>query len=253
MPSAPAASASRAQKTALAVWLPPAPAMTGTRPPLTVRTTAAVTALRSSPESVADSPVVPHGTRKSIPAPICHSTSRSSAPKSIRPRSSNGVTSAVPHPFQSTLVSPNPSLSLLFGLRQKLPELRRPSAGDSLRGPDGAPREPGPAARPVDDLDLVFRGFEHEPVRAGNRAGADARDGKPPPRLPLDDRRDRSRAVPEGASRFSRVVLLDEVGRVSRPRVEPRRARGQVEEVTDADGEVRGVDERAAPPSEGLG
>ena len=67
MPSALAAAASRAQKTARAVWLPPAPATTGTRP-LAARTTAAVTALRSSRDNVADSPVVPQGTRKSTPA-----------------------------------------------------------------------------------------------------------------------------------------------------------------------------------------
>src|SRR5712692_7237770 len=101
IPLAPAAAASRAQKTALAVWLPPAPAKMDTRPPAAL-TTAAVTALRSEPERVADSPVVPQGTRKSIPCSICQSTSLSRAPKSIRPFSSKGVIRAVPHPLHST-------------------------------------------------------------------------------------------------------------------------------------------------------
>ena len=49
------------------------------------------------------------------------------------------------------------------------------------------------------------------------------------------------------------MVLLDQVGRVSRRRKERRRLFREVEKVADADREVRGVDERAAPRLKRLG
>jgi hypothetical protein len=71
---------------------------------LVIFTTWAVTALRSSPESAGDSPSGEHVTRKSIPSAICQLTIDSRAEKSIFPRSSNGVTSAVPHPRRSNFI-----------------------------------------------------------------------------------------------------------------------------------------------------
>jgi len=54
---------------------------------------AAVTALCSSIVIVADSPVVPQGTRPVLPSAICQSTNASKVAKSTDP-SRNGVTSA---------------------------------------------------------------------------------------------------------------------------------------------------------------
>src|SRR5450759_3588632 len=128
--------------------------MTGTRS-LATRTTVAVTALRSSPESVADSPVVPHGTRKSIPRSICQSTKRSSAPKSIRPLSSKGVMSAVPHPFQSTRPAfaftepPCLTLTILPASPRAIRRIRRRSScRPGARRPRPLPSRIPPGPRP---------------------------------------------------------------------------------------------------------
>src|SRR6266496_5031523 len=233
MPSAPASTASRAQKTAFAVWFPPAPAMTGTRPAAAF-TTAAVTPFLSSPESVADSPVVPHGTRKSIPASICHSTSLVSARKSIRPLSSNGVTSAVPQPFQSTRYTVPPPRSLT-DLTEQLTELEHAlPTRDPLRGPDGATGEPGAPPGAVNELHLVLGRLEDKPVKAGYRSGAHARDRRCLSRFRLDERGDPARRAGRCVPFFG-VVLFDEVGGVARGRIEPGGELRELEELSHAD------------------
>ena len=72
-PSAPASFAWRVSRSASRVEFDPAPAMTGTRPAAAAMQTS-TTRSCSSCESVGDSPVVPHGTRASVPAPIWNST-----------------------------------------------------------------------------------------------------------------------------------------------------------------------------------
>src|SRR5437899_9066904 len=207
MPSAPASTASRAQNTAFAVWLPPAPAMTGTRPAAAF-TTAAVTPFLSSPESVADSPVVPHGTRKSIPCSICHSTSAVRARKSIRPFSSKGVTSAVPQPFQSTRYTVPPPRSLT-DLTEQLTELEHTlPTRHPLRGPAGAPGKPGPPPGAVNEPHLVLGRLEDQAVKAGHRSGPHARDRSGRSRFRLDDPRDPARRA-GGRVPLLGVVLFD--------------------------------------------
>ena len=95
-PSAPASRADLDSATASAVAFEPAPAITGTRflANCTVRRT---TSACSSWLSVADSPVVPHGTSPSIPPAICASTSSSRPFLSIAPPRI-GVTRAVMAP-----------------------------------------------------------------------------------------------------------------------------------------------------------
>ena len=61
-------------------------------------TVAAMSRSRSSVDRVGDSPVVPHGTRPSMPARICQRTSRRKAASSRSPSAVNGVTSAVNAP-----------------------------------------------------------------------------------------------------------------------------------------------------------
>ena len=72
------------------------------------RTTTSTTRRCSACESVAASPVEPHGTRPSTPAAICSSTRSRSARSSTAP-SRNGVTSAVKTP-SNTLAPPRPSM-----------------------------------------------------------------------------------------------------------------------------------------------
>jgi hypothetical protein len=75
------------------VELAPVPAMTGTRLRVS-STTTLMTRMCSSWVRVGDSPVVPTGTRPSMPAAICSPTSRRKASSSSAPPR-NGVTSAV--------------------------------------------------------------------------------------------------------------------------------------------------------------
>jgi hypothetical protein len=65
---------------------------------LATSTVSSISRSRSDSLSVGDSPVVPHGTRPSIPARICHRTSRRKAASSTAPFGVNGVTSAVKAP-----------------------------------------------------------------------------------------------------------------------------------------------------------
>jgi hypothetical protein len=62
------------RSTASSVELAPVPAMTGTRP-FTAFTVCSMTFMCSAKSSVADSPVVPHGTMAWEPSAICHSMS----------------------------------------------------------------------------------------------------------------------------------------------------------------------------------
>ena len=61
----------------------------------TISTVAAMSRSRSSADRVGDSPVVPHGTRPSIPARTCQWTRRRKAASSSAPSVVNGVTRAV--------------------------------------------------------------------------------------------------------------------------------------------------------------
>src|SRR5262249_9847569 len=69
----------------------------GTRP-LTTSLVMSMTRSHSDSVRVGVSPVVPQGTRKSIPDATCHSTRDRNAASSTAPSFLNGVTSAVPHP-----------------------------------------------------------------------------------------------------------------------------------------------------------
>src|SRR5512134_2084977 len=95
--SAPAFLAYRVRTIASFVLFDPVPAITGTRPSA-ARITRSITRSCSSYESVADSPVVPHGTMPSVPFRIWNSTSRRNAAASTFP-SRNGVTVATIAPW----------------------------------------------------------------------------------------------------------------------------------------------------------
>src|SRR5262249_4496403 len=75
----------------------PVPAITGTPVPLAVLMQISMTRLRSSLESVGDSPVVPHGTRPSVPSLICQATNFSNPFSSTDPLL-NGVIKATSDP-----------------------------------------------------------------------------------------------------------------------------------------------------------
>src|SRR5208337_5607775 len=74
----------------------------GTRPAATSMVIS-MTRRHSAWVRVGVSPVVPQGTRKSIPDSICQATSERSAFSSSDPSARNGVTSAVPHPRNLTI------------------------------------------------------------------------------------------------------------------------------------------------------
>jgi hypothetical protein len=76
------------------VLFEPVPAITATRPP-TTSVTCRTTSTCSAGESVADSPVLPHGTSPSTPHSICHSISRAIVSRSSERSARKGVTSAV--------------------------------------------------------------------------------------------------------------------------------------------------------------
>src|SRR5579875_3673623 len=97
MPLAPMASNSRAISITCVVLLPPAPAITGTRPRAS-SSVISTTRFCSALVSVGLSPVVPQGTKKLMPASTWRRTSRRSASSSNEKSGRNGVTSAVPHP-----------------------------------------------------------------------------------------------------------------------------------------------------------
>src|SRR5215475_1965279 len=95
--SAPACLACFVSSIASAVEFEPVPAITGTPVPLAVAMQMSITRLCSSIESVGDSPVVPHGTRPSVPSLICQPTNFSNPFSSTDPFL-NGVISATSDP-----------------------------------------------------------------------------------------------------------------------------------------------------------
>src|SRR5207245_11470873 len=94
---------SSAQRITSWVLYPPAPARTGTWP-FTSSTRISTVRTLSASVSVGLSPVVPHGTRKWMPASTCRRPRRLTARSSRSPDFVNGVTRAVPTPVKLVLV-----------------------------------------------------------------------------------------------------------------------------------------------------
>src|SRR3954471_23727034 len=95
--SAPAFLACLVSSIASSVELEPVPAMTGTPEPLAAAMQMSITRLCWIMESVGDSPVVPQGTRPSVPSLICQATNFSKPFSSTAPFL-NGVMSATSDP-----------------------------------------------------------------------------------------------------------------------------------------------------------
>src|SRR6478609_6441826 len=95
--SAPACLACLVSSIASAVEFEPVPAITGTPVPLAVAMQMSITRLCSSIDRVGDSPVVPQGTRPSVPSLICQPTNFSNPFSSTDPFL-NGVISATSDP-----------------------------------------------------------------------------------------------------------------------------------------------------------
>src|SRR5215471_18237301 len=127
------------------VLYPPAPPITGTLP-LASSSVISTTRRCSARVSVGLSPVVPQGTRKSMPLRIWRCTRRRIAASSSERSRRKGVTSAVPHP--RNIRSP------LF--KHYVAEfVHAAPAHDPLCGFQSAAREPFPAARRVPQRDGV--------------------------------------------------------------------------------------------------
>ena len=95
--SAPAFLACWVSSMASAVEFEPVPAITGTPEPLAAAMQISMTRLCSSMDNVGDSPVVPQGTRPSVPSLICQATNFSNPFSSTAPFL-NGVISATSDP-----------------------------------------------------------------------------------------------------------------------------------------------------------
>src|SRR5262245_44482518 len=98
----------------------------------------ATTVRCSSSLSVTLSPVVPQGTRTSIPSATCRATSRRRAASSRAPSSVNGVTSATPAPANDLVMFASPSrispaAALTAPLRRAPPPLCSGGRPDSSR------------------------------------------------------------------------------------------------------------------------
>src|SRR6266849_2346016 len=126
MPSAPSSASSRESAITSAVLYPPAPARTGTLP-LASSTLICTTRRCSSCVSVGLSPVVPQGTRKSMPASICRLIKVRSVASSNDPSPRKGVTSAVPVPVNIVV--------LLLYLDILLPKPKLVASGRITRDP----------------------------------------------------------------------------------------------------------------------
>src|SRR5512143_1436677 len=107
-----------ARSTASAVEFEVAPATIGTRR-ATTSMVISMTRSHSSRVSVGVSPVVPHGTRKSIFDSTCQATSERRAFSSTEPSPRNGVTIAVPHP-RKFMRNPREELGIVYGKLGKL-------------------------------------------------------------------------------------------------------------------------------------
>src|SRR5947207_5412153 len=121
--SAPAFLACLVRSIASSVEFEPVPAITGTPEPLAARMQMSITRLCSSIESVGDSPVVPQGTRPSVPSLICQATNFSNPFSSTDPFL-NGVISATSDPVNMV------SLRLFFENHSMLHP--PPSQGEQL-------------------------------------------------------------------------------------------------------------------------
>src|SRR5476649_753366 len=96
--SAPAFLACLVSSIASSVEFEPVPAITGTPEPLAAAMQRSMTRLCSVMERVGDSPVVPHGTRPSVPSLICQATNFSNPFSSTAPFL-NGVINATSDPL----------------------------------------------------------------------------------------------------------------------------------------------------------
>src|SRR6187399_1632007 len=134
--SAPAFLAWRVSSIASSVEFDPVPAMTGTPEPLAAAMQMSITRLCSSMLSVGDSPVVPQGTRPSVPSLICQATNFSNPFSSTEPFL-NGVISATSDPVNMGF------LRFFFELSAKIHPRPRPLPlqGEQL-APQPALRQP---------------------------------------------------------------------------------------------------------------
>ena len=224
-----------------AVSLLVAPAMTGTRPPAT-STTAATTrsrsrvvqGLRLAGRAAGHQEVDPFG---DLPV----DQRAQSARKSTAPSSVNGVTSAVPHPSKPChpLVSEQHVLEGEDAASARQPLRRRERAGREALAAPGHVRQRDASRTARRRRRVCVPGDGAGPHR-GDREGR-ARD---PPRAAVAWS---TRAVPDGASSLaawcSSRIEASNSGR-------PAKRRGQVargaEKEVHADGEVGGVEQRAA-------
>src|SRR6185312_4661446 len=117
--SAPAFLACLVSSIASSVEFEPVPAMTGTPVPLAAAMQMSITRLCSAMDKVGDSPVVPHGTRPSVPSLICQATNFSKPFSSTAPFL-NGVINATSDPV-------NMASSDDFSVKQQFTP--RPSGG----------------------------------------------------------------------------------------------------------------------------
>src|SRR5580698_4564522 len=106
--SAPTFLACLVSSIASSVEFEPVPAMTGTPDPLAAAMQMSITRLCSTIERVGDSPVVPQGTRPSVPSLICQLTNFSNPFSSTDPFL-NGVISATSDPANMSS-SRNPAI-----------------------------------------------------------------------------------------------------------------------------------------------
>src|SRR5712671_7308424 len=134
-----------------AVELDPHPAMIGTRP-FDSSTQARTTRRVSSAVSVAPSPVVPHGTKASVPCSICQRASARRAGSSTAPFR-NGVTKATMEP-RSLLIA------------RSLRRLAADQVFITLPGPDDPPGSAVDEHFRRPRAGIVLRRHRH-PVRAG--------------------------------------------------------------------------------------
>src|SRR5271156_674399 len=244
IPSAPRALNASPISITCAVLFPPAPARTGTLARRASSMVISTTRRCSALLKVGLSPVVPQGTRKLMPAPICRCTNRRSAFSSSERSWRNGVTIAVPHP-----VNISPSLaSTLLQLVHNLPKIEKAFlAGHPAGRAQGSARKSLAAARGMADGDRIGRGIEAYLVRSGMRAAAAAAGVN---RLGvalffhlLNEGEQRS----GGRILFRRVVNLPGPRAVLRlAREQPRRLRHNLIKDKDAHREIRAPDQSRA-------
>ena len=202
----------------LAQWMtsrvsyPPAPASTGTLPAASSTTSCHDADALVVASASGLSPVVPHGTRKWMPASICRRARRLTAASSSAPSRVNGVTSAVPHPVQAFASCPPTSPQ-----RQLYNRIPHRSVNPNTSRIENHPRrplthwplkraacEPGAVARGVRQRDRVGRGCRtrryacpgsNPRASTPRRSAARTRPAASSSRIAI--------AVPDGASRLA--------------------------------------------------